>query len=83
MQVIDGRDMATWMVELIENQRGGSFHAVSPEPPAAFSALQTTSPRSHRRISLGKTWVTIFRPGDPTTSPMNRIFKGMERPAAG
>jgi len=39
MQVIDGRDMATWMVELIENQRGGSFHAVSPEPPYGMGEL--------------------------------------------
>ena len=52
---------------------------VSPEPPAAFSALQTTSPSPQRGMSRGKTWPTIFRPGAPTTSPMNRIFRGMRR----
>src|SRR4051794_15358145 len=28
-------------------------------------------------MSRGKTWPTIFRPGEPTTSPMNRILRGM------
>ncbi len=30
IQVIDARDMATWIVELVQAGRGGIFHAVSP-----------------------------------------------------
>src|SRR5437870_3802908 len=50
---------------------------VSPDPPAAFSALQTTRPKPQRGMSRGRTWQTILRPGAPTTSPINRIFRGM------
>ena len=31
-QVIDVRDMAAWMVRLLEDGASGAFHAVSPEP---------------------------------------------------
>jgi 2'-hydroxyisoflavone reductase len=31
-QVIDVRDMASWMVALLENGESGAFHAVSPAP---------------------------------------------------
>src|SRR5262249_22504056 len=58
---------------------------VSPEPPAAFSALLTTRPMPQRGMSRGSTWLTILRPGAPTTSPMNRTFRGMAAliPSAG
>ena len=32
-QVIDVRDMAAWMVRLLEDDRSGPFHAASPAPP--------------------------------------------------
>ena len=32
-QVIDVRDMAAWMVRLLEDDRGGPFHSASPAPP--------------------------------------------------
>ena len=32
-QVIDARDMAAWMVRLLEDGRSGAFHAASPAPP--------------------------------------------------
>ena len=35
-QVIDVRDMAAWMVGLLENGRSGAFHAVSPAPPFSW-----------------------------------------------
>jgi 2'-hydroxyisoflavone reductase len=38
-QVIDVRDMATWIVGLIEQETGGIFHAVSPPPPFSFADL--------------------------------------------
>ena len=36
MQVIDARDMASWIVRLLENDVEGTFHAVSPDPPFSF-----------------------------------------------
>jgi 2'-hydroxyisoflavone reductase len=39
IQVIDGRDLATWTVSLLEQSRGGVFHAVSPAPPFGFGDL--------------------------------------------
>src|SRR4051794_37300072 len=50
---------------------------VRPEPPAEFSALQTTRPSSHRWIRRGSDCDTILRPGAPTTSPMKRMFRDM------
>jgi 2'-hydroxyisoflavone reductase len=35
-QVIDVRDMAAWMVGLLERQESGAFHAVSPAPPFSW-----------------------------------------------
>src|SRR4051812_166534 len=57
--------------------------SVSPDPPAAFSALQTTRPIPQRGISLGRAWQTILRPGEPTTSPMNRILSGIRGSLSG
>jgi 2'-hydroxyisoflavone reductase len=30
IQLVDARDMATWIVDLVQAQRGGAFHAVAP-----------------------------------------------------
>jgi 2'-hydroxyisoflavone reductase len=38
-QVIDVRDMAAWMVGLLEKQESGAFHAVSPPPPFSWGEL--------------------------------------------
>ncbi len=38
-QVIDVRDMATWMVRLLEDGASGAFHAVSPEPGLTWGQL--------------------------------------------
>lgn len=35
-QVIDVRDMADWMVGLLEDGHNGAFHAVSPAPPFSW-----------------------------------------------
>lgn len=35
-QVIDVRDLASWMVGLLENKESGAFHAVSPPPPFSW-----------------------------------------------
>ena len=39
MQVIDARDQATFMVDLLERGEGGTFHSVSPAPPYGFGDL--------------------------------------------
>jgi 2'-hydroxyisoflavone reductase len=35
-QVIDVRDMAAWMVGLLEREESGAYHAVSPAPPFSW-----------------------------------------------
>lgn len=39
IQVIDGRDMASWIVSLVARSVTGTFHAVSPPPPFGFGDL--------------------------------------------
>jgi 2'-hydroxyisoflavone reductase len=38
-QVIDVRDMAAWMVGLLEQKESGPFHAASPAPPFSWGQL--------------------------------------------
>jgi 2'-hydroxyisoflavone reductase len=38
-QVIDVRDMASWMVGLLERHESGAFHAASPPPPFTWGEL--------------------------------------------
>ncbi len=39
MQVIDARDQATFMVDLLESATPGTFHTVSPAPPYGFGDM--------------------------------------------
>ncbi len=39
IQLIDARDMATWIVSLLERAIPGIFHAVSPAPPFGFGQM--------------------------------------------
>ena len=39
IQVIDGRDMASWIIAMIEKTGSGTFHAVSPAPPFSFGDM--------------------------------------------
>ncbi len=39
IQVIDARDMGTWIVSLIAERHSGVYHAVSPAPPFRFQEL--------------------------------------------
>jgi 2'-hydroxyisoflavone reductase len=39
IQVIDARDMGSWVVSLVERSVTGIFHAVSPPPPFGFGDL--------------------------------------------
>ena len=40
-QMIDGRDMADWIIGLVESQTRGVFHAVSPSGTYTFGELLT------------------------------------------
>jgi 2'-hydroxyisoflavone reductase len=57
IQVIDVRDLAAWMMQLVDHRTNGYFNAVSP--PRAFtmgdliSASQAASPQAHTTV----TWV--------------------------
>ena len=42
IQVIDGRDQARWILELLERGQGGTYHTVSPPPPFAFDDMLAT-----------------------------------------
>jgi len=39
IQVIDARDMASWIISLAEREITGTFHAVSPRPPFGFGDM--------------------------------------------
>lgn len=39
IQVMDARDLASWIVDLVEREVAGTFHAVSPHPPFSFGNL--------------------------------------------
>lgn len=41
-QVIDARDMATWIVSMMERRAGGVFHTVGPEQPITWGHLLET-----------------------------------------
>src|SRR4029079_16513821 len=42
IQVIDARDQARWIVELLEKGDLGTFHTVSPPPPFSFEDMLNT-----------------------------------------
>lgn len=39
MQVIDGRDLAGFVVGLVEQQTAGTFHTAAPDPPLSFAEV--------------------------------------------
>lgn len=42
IQVVDARDQARWIVELLERGDSGTFHTVSPPPPFSFDDMLRT-----------------------------------------
>jgi len=42
LQVIDVRDLAGWILRLMEQRATGAFHAVGPRDPLTFCGLVTT-----------------------------------------
>jgi 2'-hydroxyisoflavone reductase len=56
-QVIDVRDMASWMVGLLERGESGAFHAVSPAPPFSWQDQLDASVRAVAPPRTTLTWV--------------------------
>jgi 2'-hydroxyisoflavone reductase len=56
-QVIDVRDMASWMVGLLEQKESGAFHAVSPAPPFSWGQLLETVRETVAPPGTVLTWV--------------------------
>jgi 2'-hydroxyisoflavone reductase len=56
-QVIDVRDMASWMVTLLENGESGAFHAVSPEPGFTWQQQIEAIANVVAPAGTGLTWV--------------------------
>jgi 2'-hydroxyisoflavone reductase len=56
-QVIDVRDMASWMVGLLERGESGAFHAVSPAPPFSWQDQLDATVRAVAPPGTTMTWV--------------------------
>lgn len=56
-QVIDVRDMASWMVGLLEREESGAFHAVSPAPPFSWGQQLETIRDAVAPEGTTLTWV--------------------------
>ncbi|HEY5185624.1 MAG TPA: NAD-dependent epimerase/dehydratase family protein [Actinomycetes bacterium] len=57
IQVIDGRDMTTWMLDLVERRATGAFHAASPRPPHGFGDLLAAVGDAVAPAGTSLTWV--------------------------
>jgi 2'-hydroxyisoflavone reductase len=57
IQVIDARDLASWVIRLLEDSVAGTFHAVSPPPPFGFGDLLTAIAAVVASPGTTLTWV--------------------------
>src|SRR5215469_4971777 len=57
IQLIDARDMASWIVGLLERGVTGSFHAVSEAPPFTFGDMLAAITAEVAPPGTGLTWV--------------------------
>jgi 2'-hydroxyisoflavone reductase len=57
IQVIDARDMATWIVALLEERHSGIFHAASPPPPFGFGEMLAAIAAEVAPADTRLTWV--------------------------
>jgi 2'-hydroxyisoflavone reductase len=55
--VIDARDLASWMVALLDGSVTGAFHAASPEPPFGFGHLLDVIAAEVAPADTQLTWV--------------------------
>jgi len=56
-QVIDARDMAAWIVHLVERELEGTFHAASPPPPFSWGQLLDVLVEAVGPPGTALTWV--------------------------
>jgi 2'-hydroxyisoflavone reductase len=83
IQVIDARDLAAFVVGLLERDGGETFHTVSPPPPFGFGELLAAIAAEVGPPDTTLTWVgedflrsagidgrslPLWKPDDPTTS---------------
>lgn len=57
IQVIDARDLASWMVALLDGSVTGAFHTASPEPPFGFGLLLDAIAAEVAPAGTQLTWV--------------------------
>lgn len=57
IQVIDARDLGSWIVSLAERAVAGPFHAVSPPPPFGFGDMLETIAAEVAPAGTKLTWV--------------------------
>jgi 2'-hydroxyisoflavone reductase len=57
IQVIDARDLATWMLALLDGSVTGAFHTASPEPPFGFGPLLDAIAAEVAPAGTQLTWV--------------------------
>ena len=57
IQVIDARDMASWIVSLLERSVTGTFHAVSPAPPFGWGDMLAAIAAEVAPAGTDLTWV--------------------------
>ncbi|HEY3977992.1 MAG TPA: NAD-dependent epimerase/dehydratase family protein [Streptosporangiaceae bacterium] len=57
IQVIDARDLASWMLALLDGSVAGAFHAASPEPPFGFGPLLEAIAAAVAPAGTQLTWV--------------------------
>ena len=57
IQVIDARDLAAWMVALLDRSVTGTFHTASPEPPFGFGPLLDAIAAEVAPAGTQLTWV--------------------------
>jgi 2'-hydroxyisoflavone reductase len=62
-QAIDGRDLAAFMVRLLESGTTGAFHAAAPTPPYSFADMlsdvaDAVAPEGTRLVWVDARWLT-------------------------
>jgi 2'-hydroxyisoflavone reductase len=58
IQIIDVRDLATWMMKLVEARTTGYFNAISPPRAITIGDLITASQQASPRAGTSVTWVS-------------------------
>jgi 2'-hydroxyisoflavone reductase len=58
IQIIDVRDLAAWMMKLVESRSTGYFNAVSPPGAFTMGDLLTASQRATPKAATAVTWVS-------------------------